>query len=182
MDPNAHDAGGRRKYLTKAEGRRFLEAVDGLHPGRAAFCLVIYYTGCRISEALNLRGTDIDAEDGAVVIRTLKRRGRPACRRIPVPEALLSGLADLSPDGGRLWSFSRTTGWRIVRRVMEDAGISGIHATARGMRHAFGVRGAMGEVPVTIIQEWMGHSDLSTTSIYLRVRGEEERKLIAKTW
>ncbi len=65
---------------------------------------------------------------------------------------------------------------------MIDAGIDGVHATVKGLRHAFGVRGALGKVPLSVIQRWMGHSDPTTTAIYLAVRDDEERALIRRTW
>jgi integrase len=40
----------------------------------------------------------------------------------------------------------------------------------------------MVQTPVNLIQNWMGHSDPSTTAIYLAVKDEEERELIEKTW
>jgi len=180
----AYDAEGRRKYLSRTEGQKFLKQAALLPKQDALFCLTIYYTGCRISEALGLRSQDIDLEMNAIRIRSLKKRERKEIRRIPVPKFLANELMSLAATGrGELiWSFSRTTGWRLIKRVMKAAGISGIHATTKGLRHGFGVRGAMVQIPVSLIQNWMGHSDPSTTAIYLAVRDEEERELIEKTW
>lgn len=181
---SAYDSGGRRKYLTKAEGVQFLAIASRLAASRRLLCETIHFTGCRISETLNLVRGDIDTGQAVLSIRCLKKRGKIVTRRVPVPPRLakeLCILADESPDG-RLWSFSRTTAWRIIKGVMSEAGITGIHATAKGLRHGFGVRGAMGKVPVNIIQRWMGHSDPNTTAIYLAVRDDEERELIKRTW
>ncbi len=181
---NAYDTAGQRKYLSRAEGREFLAQVFQWPRDEALFCLTLYYSGCRISEALNLRSSDLDASMRVILIRSLKKRGKIETRRIPIPEFLtheLSGLVAAEANA-LLWTFSRTTGWRIIKRVMQQAGISGVQATTKGLRHAFGVRGAMGQVPLNIIQSWMGHADLSTTAIYLAVRDEEERILIEKTW
>jgi site-specific recombinase XerD len=87
-----------------------------------------------------------------------------------------------TPSTKRFWNFSRVTGWRIIKNVMEAANIAGIHATTKGLRHGFGVRGALGKIPMNIIQNWMGHADATTTAIYLDVQGEEEIALIEKTW
>ena len=148
------------------------------------FCLMIYYTGCRLSEALALRRQDIDAEAKTVCIRTLKKREKYDIRRLPIPAFLVVGILNRAcPENEKfIWPFSRTTGWRIVKGVMNAAQISGIHATAKGLRHGFGVRGVMKQIPLTLIQSCMGHADLSTTAIYLAVKDEEERALIEKTW
>lgn len=179
-----YDAGGRRKYLSRAEGRKFVQCTTTIAKAQAFFCLTIYYTGCRISEALALRRSDIDQEMKVILIRSLKKRGRTEIRRIPAPEFLIVGLLSIAPANPSkpLWQFSRTTAWRLIKRVMKAAQISGIHATTKGLRHGFGVRGALMQVPASIIQGWMGHADPSTTAIYLAVKDEEERALIEKTW
>lgn len=181
---SAYDHEGRRKYLTHAEGRRFLKCARKLPRADALFCMTIYYTGMRISEALALTAQDIDHATGAVRIRSLKKREQREFRRIPVPNSLLAGLRQLSVGRaeGALWQFSRTTGWRIIKQVMLDAEITGIHATAKGLRHAFGVRGAIAKIPLNLLQLWFGHSQSATTAIYLEVKDEEERTLMQRTW
>ena len=181
---SAYDREGRRKYLTPAEGRKFLEQVVHLPKLDALFCLTIYYTGCRISEALSLRRDCLDSEMNVIRIRSLKKRGRKEIRRVPVPEFIAIELRNVATteEDQRFWLFSRTNGWRIIKKVMSAAGISGIHATTKGLRHGFGVRGALEQIPVSLIQGWMGHADPTTTAIYLDVQDDEERALIEKTW
>lgn len=180
---SAYDDKGRRKYLNKAESQKFVQGTGLLSKQEAFFCLTLYYTGCRISEALNLLPSDVDLEMRTVAIRSLKKRERKELRRLPIPEFLVEGLLEIGHrKDSAIWSFSRTTGWRLVKRVMAAVGISGIHATAKGLRHGFGVRGALVKIPITLIQNWMGHADLSTTAIYLAVKDEEERQFMKRTW
>jgi integrase len=178
---SAYDAGGRRKYLSREEGKRFVGYAAQLPRAQALFCLTIYYTGCRISEAINLTRDDLDADSSVVLIRSLKKRGKREIRRIPVPEFLVKGLQELV-SGGKLWRFHRTTGWRTIKKVMASANIAGIHATTKGLRHGLGVRSAMEQIPVNVIRDWLGHADSETTAIYLAVRDEEERELMGRTW
>lgn len=181
---SAYDVEGRRKYLSRTEGGKFVQHATGLPKSQALFCLTLYYTGCRISEALALRCHDIESEMNVILIRSLKKREKREIRRIPVPEFLVKELTGIAnpEDNSLLWPFSRTTGWRIIKDVMKAAKISGIHATTKGLRHGFGVRGVMMQIPTSLIQNWMGHADPSTTAIYLAVKDEEERTLIEKTW
>lgn len=180
----AYDIEGRRKYLSAEEGRKFIQHAVNLPKREALFCLAIYYTGCRISEALALRRQDVDPEMNAIRIRTLKKRDKREIRRLPIPTFLVGGLLGIAQwdESSLLWPFSRTTGWRVIKSVMRNAKISGIHATTKGLRHGFGVRGAMMRIPPNVIQQWMGHADISTTAIYLAVKDDEERELIEKTW
>ncbi|MEM7015424.1 MAG: site-specific integrase [Verrucomicrobiota bacterium] len=179
-----YDAAGRRKYLNESENERFLAEANKLSDAKAAFCLTIYYTGCRISEALNLKPSNVEMESGVVLIRTLKKRDRVVVRRLPIPMNLAEALAALNGErrNQRLWTFSRSTGWRLIKRVMKNAEIRGPQASPKGLRHAFGVRSVMNQVPVTAIRKWMGHSSLETTTIYLDVQDNEQRELIRRTW
>ena len=184
MSASVYDHEGRRKYLNQPENTRFLEALKGKSSEHETFCRTLFYTGCRVSEALNLTGSDIDYGEDAVKFRTLKKREKKEYRWIIIPPELLEQLRAVS--AGRtnepVWSFCRSTGWHIVKRVMSQAGIQGPQATVKGLRHGFGVRCAMNKIPVTKISEWMGHSDPSTTEIYLNIRGQEERELMQRTW
>jgi integrase/recombinase XerD len=181
---SAYDGEGRRKYLTHAEGKKFLRSARKLPHAKALFCLTIYYTGIRISEALALTPQDVDISTRTLRVRSLKKRGKREFRQLPVPDSLLSGLRKLvgNKAEGRLWPFSRSTAWRIIKRVMSDCEIAGTHATTKGLRHAFGVRGALAKVPLSLLQLWFGHSQSTTTAIYLDVRGDEERSLMQRTW
>jgi integrase len=70
----------------------------------------------------------------------------------------------------------------MIKMIMRTTGISGIHATTKGLRHGFGVRSALEQIPVSVIRDWMGHADAETTAIYLAVKDDEERELMGRTW
>lgn len=180
----AFDSQGRRKYLTLKEGTDFIRKAASLPRQERLLCEALYFLGCRPSEAIRLVASSIEAKEGVIRIECLKKRGQVVIRRVPVPKRLAKALLELAPQGGDelLWPFPRLRVWRIVKEVMELAGIRGIHACPKGLRHGFGVRAAMANVPIHLIQRWMGHSNAMTTAIYLDVQDEEERKLMARTW
>jgi integrase/recombinase XerD len=109
------DRRGNRKYLNGLERRAFLRAVKHERNNRRkAFCLTLFYTGCRISEALNLTAERIDLTGKAVVFETLKRRGRGYFRAVPVPDSLVALLRQVlanSDPAARVWKFSRASGY-----------------------------------------------------------------------
>ena len=84
--------------------------------------------------------------------------------------------------GVRLWPWSRTTAWRRVSEVMERAGLGGIHATPKGLRHGFGIKAVTSEVPLNMTQKWLGHSRIATTAIYTNAMGPEEKQIAERTW
>lgn len=192
IDLFTHD--GYRKYLTADERKAFISAAHGL-PERheRTFCLTLAHSGCRISEALALDFGRIDMSAGHLVFRSLKKRdGKTHHRAVPVPPDYLDAL-DLVHDvratqrkpkkrSDRLWPVSRMTGYRWIVKTMALAGIEGPMAVPHGLRHGFGVNALMKDIPLPLLQRWMGHADLETTAIYLQVVGNEEASFAGRLW
>src|SRR5580704_18838943 len=128
-----YDFAGRRKYLTPAERQEFLRAAETAPQAVQTFCATLAHTGCRISEALALTAARVDVGAGVLVFESLKKRRKGIYRAVPVPPDFLETLEavhDLGALGdARLWDWSRTTGWRRVREVMNAAAIRGLCAT-----------------------------------------------------
>ncbi len=119
-----------------------------------------------------------------MIFRTLKRR-KTVFRAVPVPPELMSALRQLAKnrrEDASLWRWRRPTAWRHVKEVMEAAGISGAHATPKGLRHGFGVANAEKNVPMTTTQKWLGHAKLETTAIYQQAVGREEQAFAERLW
>jgi integrase/recombinase XerD len=196
QNPNSlYDPSGQRLYLTQDERAAFLKASKSLPPHERTLCTVLHDTGCRLSEALNLSISHVDLSGQRVVFETLKKRRRGVFRGVPVSDNTLD-LLDIvhavklagtgkhypSPQSP-LWTFSRTTAWRIVKSAMDMAEIDdGAHKSPKGLRHGFGINAVLSGVPVTSLQTWMGHSTLEITSIYLNAVGAEEREIAARMW
>lgn len=186
-----HGSAGDRKYLNAAERQRFLDALNRLEPGTRLFGQLVAWTGCRLSEALALTAGSFDLDRGVVAIPTLKRRRAGVVREVPVPPSVLKELEghfalrgrQRMPETGarRLWRFSRTTAWRRIKSAMRAAGITGVCATPKGLRHSYGVM-AFQLVPQHMVTRWMGHASLKTTAIYGDVSGPEEQLLAARLW
>lgn len=181
----AFDAQGRRKYLTRQEGWNFLSQTAKFPDRQRLLCETLYFIGCRPSELVLLKPTDLDPTEAVISVLCLKKRGKIVYRRIPIPESLAKDLRALQPvgDAGCWWPVSRVQIWRVVTSAMKEAGIEkGIHHCPKGLRHGFGVRAAEENVPLNLIQRWMGHSDSETTAIYLDVKDKEEREFMRRTW
>jgi hypothetical protein len=80
-----HTAQGRRKYLTPGERARFITAAASQAPDILTLCLILAWTGCRISEALGLTHADLDQDSGIVSIHCLKKRRPGIVHEVPVP-------------------------------------------------------------------------------------------------
>src|ERR1700722_17218917 len=183
---------GGRKYLNSAERRRFVEAARRASPKVRLFCLVLRWSGGRISEVLALTPAAIDIESGTACIETLKRRKRGVIRQVPLPRDVLGELdrvfklrccqCDPALATLRIWRWSRTTAWRRVKEIMAAARIMGTPAMPKGLRPAFGVNAFQSNVPPHLVQRWLGHASLKTTAIYGDVMGPEERAFASRMW
>ncbi len=193
------DSDGQRLYLTESEREKFLKASEEEDRERMMFCQVMHYTGCRPTEALELTPKHISIDEKAIIFRSIKKRkydsqGRkkePQYRKIPVPETLIKGLKlcfnlNKKRKTGQLsslfWTMSRTTAWRLIKKVMKRAGIEGPQATPKGLRHGFAIAMIEGEAPVTLVRDLLGHTDIKTTEIYLQVVGPQKRQLVMNAW
>ncbi len=186
-------ADGGRKYLTSGERAAFLRAAEQAERQARTLCMTLAYAGCRLSEALALTVDRVDIAAGVLVFESLKKRRSGIYRAVPVPPKLLDAL-DLvhgireqqsrrgNGQGVLLWPWSRMSGWRAVHGVMEAAGLDGVHASPKGLRHGFGVAAVSAGIPLNMVQKWLGHAHLSTTAIYADAVGAEEQSIAARMW
>jgi integrase/recombinase XerD len=188
------DQQGRRLYLTDDERKAFLKAAAHASREDRSFCSVLLYTGCRVSEGLALTPQQIDLSAKVIIFESLKKRRRGVYRQVPVPPELLDTLDMV--HGVReaqrkrtarltqlLWPWCRMTAWRKVQAVMDAAGIGeGPHASPKGLRHGFGVAAVSKGIALNMVQKWLGHAQLSTTSIYANAVGQEEQSIAARMW
>lgn len=184
-----YDQCGKRKYVNMEERNEIRRAISKLQKNKSVFCEIILETGCRISEAINLRACQIDISSKYIRFESLKKRRRGVYRSVPISDLLTKNLKSLfnlneirSNPERRLWLWSRVTAYRLIKNVMAQANIYGSHANPRGLRHGFAIAALESGVPITLVQRWLGHASLKTTAIYTQVVGEEERRLAARMW
>jgi integrase len=174
-----------RALLVK-ELEALLRAVPGDYLGATdqALYLTAAMTGLRRGELLALRWADVDQV--ARVVRVQRSYGRGefttpkslrSVRAVPLADRVAETLGrhhgntrfrkddDLvfcHPRTGRPYDDSR-----MRKRFKEALGAAGLRDTRfHDLRHTFGTRMAAAGAPLRFIQEWLGHRDYRTTSIY----------------
>lgn len=116
-------------------------------------------------------------------IQSLKKRNKIVFRDIPLPPSLVADIGETFAEcSSPFWPISRQTAWRHLKHVMLIAGIDGPQANPNGLRHAFGIRAIASNVPLHMLQRWLGHADMKTTAIYAQAVGPEERMIAARMW
>ncbi|MGH1576506.1 tyrosine-type recombinase/integrase [Planktotalea sp.] len=183
-----YDAQNDRLYLNAAERERFLCVARTKPHHIKAFCLTLFYTGCRISEARELRFSSVQAQARLISFRSLKKRDQHHIREVPVPQELIEALDQLPRNiPYTIWSatpkpLSRITAYRWIKSVMDEAGITGPQATPKGLRHGYGIHAVRSGVQLHMLQKWMGHASMSTTAIYANAVGQEELEIADRMW
>ena len=152
---------------------------------------VLYATGLRVSELVNLRQGQIDFTQG--VIRVPGKGDRE--RVIPLGEGAMRALKKFSSgvrdeillDHQTDYLFPTRRGdhmtrqafWYIVKRYARKAGIAK-ELSPHALRHAFATHLLNHGADLRVVQMLLGHSNLSTGQIYKHVVRERLKKLRAK--
>ncbi len=166
------------KYFTREEVHRILEATEN---ERDKLMLnLMWQTGLRVSELLSLKPSNIDFRGGVLKVPTLKRKGHPF-RVIPLQPSLLGELARFIAsnkigDEERLFPLTRFRVFQIVKEACKRAGIEDERAHPHTFRHSFAVHCVLHGVPVLVLNEWLGHSNIENTLIYTKVLASDSRQ------
>lgn len=167
-----------RKHLTLDEAKRLFDAAKEM--GRngtrdRTLLMAMYYHGLRCSEAIDWRWHDIDFDTGHVHVRRLKN-GNPATH--PLPGDLSRALRQLKRETGGKddFVFLSERGGPMspdsVARVIERAGVVagiGFHVHPHMLRHGCGYALAKKGTDTRVIQDYLGHKQISSTVIYTRL-------------
>lgn len=163
--------------------------------------LVLYKTGCRVEELVNIRLVDIHL--GKNPFLTLHGKGNKN-RNVPLREATIVSLekylsifhSNKHFDESPYLFFTTREGVRKrmtednVRKIVRKYGnlarndnpsIPG-NLHPHMLRHTFAMHAFQHGVPLEILKDWLGHSDYNTTRIYAKADTETKRKAIQKAF
>jgi len=178
--------------LTVDQVGRLLDSVAGTRPADLrdrAMLEILYGCGCRVSELCGLDVTDLDLTEGTLLLRGKGRKqrlvpvGDPArvCaeRYIAGGRPTLEGKAPtgalfLNQRGGRL---SRVSVWNLIKRVGRETGLPAA-LSPHTLRHSYATHLLEGGADLRVVQELLGHADISTTEIYTHI----DRAWLTTAW
>ena len=179
--------------LSETEVEALLEAPDpGTREGLRdrAMLELLYATGLRVSELVNLTLGQINHQQG--VVRVMGKGAKE--RLVPLgesaldwverylregrPRLLAAGQGDALFPGPRGGAISRQAFWYAVKRYAAKAHISK-PISPHTLRHAFATHLLNHGADLRVVQLLLGHSDISTTQIYTHVARERLKQLHA---
>lgn len=166
---------------TKEElGYLFYLAGDNLR--NKALFMTIYGSGLRLSEAANLKVSDIDSEGGRIFIR----KGKGSRDRYAIlPKRTLEALRDYwTETHPKDWLFVTKNGTKMTEKGIQDAWKKYIkrsgftkHITVHTLRHCFATHMLNDGNNVFAIKRLLGHVRIDTTTWYLQFADSEILKL-----
>ncbi len=170
------------KFLTKNE---ILKAVDWINYQEnswfelrdKALILFLYATGLRISEALNVKISDI--EDGWVKVTMAKGEKQ---RVVPIADVALKAIEEYLHKRPCMseWLFvnkncdklSRISAFKITKKYL--------NVSPHVLRHSFATALVLGGADLRVVQELLGHASLNTTQIYTHIQKENLKDTVLK--
>ena len=151
---------------------------------------LLYATGMRVSELISMKLTDVNMAMGYVLCRDSDKE-----RVIPFGTEAEKALKQYMGESRSVLlkgreseylfvncsgkSMSRQGFWKIIKFYSAQAGITK-DITPHTLRHSFGAHLVQNGADLRAVQEMMGHSDISTTQIYMDMNVRRVREIYAK--
>ena len=180
--------------LSEDDVELLLNAPETAHPlgfRDKTMLEMLYATGLRVSELVNLTLDQISLRQG--VVRIVGKGNKE--RLVPVGEEALSWLEKYLSETrkellserqcpyvfvtARAENMTRQAFWHIIKRHALKAGI-GKALSPHTLRHAFATHLLNHGADLRVVQLLLGHSDLSTTQIYTHIARERLKDLHSK--
>ena len=178
-------------FLNQAEIENLLSAPDvsqeiGLRD--RAILELMYACGLRVSEAVDLRVSDIELDSG---ILTCKGKGNKT-RKIPIGTSAVEWLKSYlvlrrrkeNIEINNLFVSSlgkplnRQIIYKFIKEYAEKAGLQDV--SPHTLRHSFATHLIQNRADVRSVQQMLGHADISTTQIYTHITDTHLRKTYEK--
>lgn len=190
-------AGKLPKAITVRQMTAILDAADGDDEASLrdkALLELLYATGARVSEAVDLNVDDVISSQGegaADIVRLFGKGGKQ--RIVPLgsfaraaldaylvrSRPVLSARGRATPAlflGVRGQRLSRQSVWLVIKARAEQSNI-GIEVSPHTFRHSFATHLLEGGADVRVVQELLGHSSVATTQIYTLVTADTLRDM-----
>ena len=161
-----------------------IEVIDHISARNKAMLELMYSSGLRVTELINLKPNDVDLENNTV--RTMGKGKKE--RIIPIGDyatvAVKNYLYNYRPDNKKCDylflnnhynQMTRQGFFKVMKKLLLEKGIN-IKFSPHTLRHSFASHMLSNGADLRTIQELLGHSNISTTEIYLYVNSKEIRK------
>ena len=158
--------------LSKREVVTIINSIDNLK--HKALIALLYGSGLRIGEALQLKKSDIDSDRMVVHIKGAKgKKDRYSILSKNVLNILRTYYLKYKPklylfEGQNGGKYSTESAGKVFKRALQKSKINK-HATLHTLRHSFATHLLEDGISITHIQKLLGHNNIATTLIYTQI-------------
>lgn len=166
--------------LTMEQAQRLFDVAEHRGTWEHLMVRVLLHTGMRVSELVNATTADLRREGDHTTIKVTRKGGE--IDRIPLPlEAIDAIRAHLAGRTGPLLmvgtgAATRQEIARVLARLARSAALPPL--TPHVLRHTAATLAILEGEDVTVVQEMLGHSTISTTMRYVHAAGRVERSAV----
>lgn len=177
--PEERITGSKRRGIPEYLLKHEIDSILRTAPNAKARLLILiqWRAGLRVSEVLSLERKDLKLNSNHPVIEVLNGKGGKS-RVVPVHAELLTALKAvldfIDIQDGKLIKANRGTAWRWIQKAVkasEDQGMIelGKNVGTHTLRHSYARHMLANGVPIHLLSVWLGHANLETTLIYLKI-------------
>lgn len=159
------------KAITEEEFVKLMKCVPKKDKEAKVAFYLSYHSGLRVSEVVKLKPEDIQKDH----IKVWEAKGGRD-RTVPRPKIWTQENHKVLPIKKSIRSLQRNFG--IAR---DKAGLPSNYSF-HSLRHGFAIRSVENGVPLNQVQALLGHSNISTTSVYTRARPMDALKSYKELW
>lgn len=166
----------RSRYLSQEEMVRYLQALAG-DPNQVASIALRFLlaTGLRMNEALALKWTDVDLQNGQILVKQGKTGDY---RRLFISDYIHKLLNSLPKNSqylfpGKCRDFPINNIRKCHHRALTSARISGV--TIHDLRRTYATMLATSGVELLAISKALGHKNTRTTQIYAQITDDRQK-------
>ena len=166
-------------YLTKDEVDQLLESALACNQRDYLILRILWRTGVRVSELLNIRPRDVEFNNH--IINITKAKGGKQ-RRVLLDSQTMNMLSDYIItqkllEDQPIFGVQRVQIFRIVKKYGNMLDFD-IHPHT--LRHSYAIHLVRSGMDLRRVQLLLGHSNLNTTQIYLQFKDEDLREVYDK--
>lgn len=171
----------RLRYLERHEAKSLQREADNLRADLGDFVRLALNTGCRKGELLTLRWSDVNLEQGYILLRPENTKANRR-RVIPINRGAEQALRGRLAGNDTEWVFVKRSGERVkaldwlFRKAVKSAGLTDFRI--HDLRHTFASWLVSEGVELIKVRDLLGHTSIKMTERYAHLMPNRLREAV----